>query len=203
MTCARPPTPSPPSSASQHDAPRPPSAPAADHRQRLFRPRCPVRPWRPVRPRRPARFRRPAALRRPSALELRPWRPPPRRPARRRGPGRRSDAPPTLDALPATGTTFNSDATPAPDAPFAPDALRQLVREVLREVLPALADQPSRRCAFQTGQNPLKVTSTGCRCGWAAMRTCTRSWSRCCGWPATRNGVSTCWPGGSASPWLG
>ena len=37
------------------------------------------------------------------------------------------------------------------DAPFAPDALRQLVREVLREVLPALADQP----------NPVKVHFTG------------------------------------------
>ena len=61
------------------------------------------------------------------------------------------DAPTALDALPATGTTFNSGATPDPDAPFAPEALRQLVREVLREVLPAIADQP----------NPVKVPFTG------------------------------------------
>jgi hypothetical protein len=51
-------------------------------------------------------------------------------------------APPALDAVPATGTTFTSGTTPASDAPFAPDALRQLVREVLREVLPALAGPP-------------------------------------------------------------
>jgi hypothetical protein len=65
--------------------------------------------------------------------------------------------PPTPSAFPvpgapfATDTTFASDATPGLDAPFAPDALRQLVREVLREVLPAIADQP----------NPVKVHFTG------------------------------------------
>jgi hypothetical protein len=37
------------------------------------------------------------------------------------------------------------------DAAFAPDALRELVREVLREVVPAIADQP----------NPVKVHFTG------------------------------------------
>jgi hypothetical protein len=61
------------------------------------------------------------------------------------------DPPTALDALPATGTAFNSGATPDLNAPFAPDALRQLVREVLREVLPAIADQP----------NPVKVHFTG------------------------------------------
>jgi hypothetical protein len=50
--------------------------------------------------------------------------------------------PPTLDTLTAAGTTFDSGATPATNAPFAPDELRQLVREVLREVLPALAGPP-------------------------------------------------------------
>jgi hypothetical protein len=58
---------------------------------------------------------------------------------------------PTPGGLSAPGAPLTYGATPGLDAPFAPDALRQLVREVLREILPAIADQP----------NPVKVQFNG------------------------------------------
>jgi hypothetical protein len=63
-------------------------------------------------------------------------------------------APRALDAVPAPGTTFNSGTTPASNTPFDPDALRQLVREVLREVLPALAGPPGPVDVNSDGPEP-------------------------------------------------
>jgi hypothetical protein len=57
----------------------------------------------------------------------------------------------SLDAAAGPDAAFGLDAAFGPDAEAGPDALRELVREVLREVLPAVAGQP----------NPLNATSNG------------------------------------------
>jgi hypothetical protein len=61
---------------------------------------------------------------------------------------------PTSGGLSAPGAPPTYGATPELDAPFAPDALRQLVREVLREVLPAIADQPNSVKVHFNGSEP-------------------------------------------------
>jgi hypothetical protein len=58
------------------------------------------------------------------------------------------------DASAGLGASAGPGASAGLDAAVAPDALRELVREVLREVLPAIADQPNPLNAVSNGSQP-------------------------------------------------
>jgi len=60
------------------------------------------------------------------------------------------------DATTGPDATTERDATAAPDAMIGLDTLRELVREVLREVLPAMAGQPNPLNAISNGSQPVE-----------------------------------------------